>query len=92
MALDNDFLALTSCVLILFFSSSSALASFFLRIATFLAALSYALNAALFTGFLVLAILALMLEILLPIGFLSKAILFVTILTLTAALFKDFLA
>jgi hypothetical protein len=40
----------------------------------------------------VLAILALMLEILLPIGFLVRAILFVTTLTLAAALFNDFLA
>ena len=70
MALDKAFLAFASCFFIFFLSSSSALASFFLRTATFLAALSWALNAALLTGFLVEAILALMLEILLPIGFL----------------------
>jgi hypothetical protein len=40
----------------------------------------------------VAAILALMPEILLPIGFLVRASLLVTVLTLAAALFKDFLA
>jgi hypothetical protein len=40
LALDNAFLAFASYFLIFFLSSSSALASFFLRAATFLAALS----------------------------------------------------